>query len=453
MPSTLPTKRNAPSTPSPSLTPPAKRPRPNATSPHLAELQTLLEFWLSSINLSKDRFLLSEMLKNDGWISPILFTKFNKVASLNATELHVLQALRDVREPPLEFQESDSGKTLVRIEGGMRKVEGEVQRLRKDEDERTIYVEPLRGDTTRAEIQHLFSAFGNVVYVSIPRFNDGRCKGFCFIEFSACVSAKRAIDAINQTQVYSERLRVLRALMRAEWRKRKEAFKDTKKQQRIEVARRRHSLNKSPQAPASASASASQPASQPVPTSISARTSQADIPPPPSHAATENADTSQEKAATTKQDDKPEENAVANTDDSPSHFPPFERGSILSISGLLRGKEKLTRRLLYQCLRQYGDVAFIDFTPRSADECKVRFACAVSAAKARAALSATDSANVCGVVVKAEVLEGEVEEEYWQHIQERRRARDGRQKLKNEHGQERRVEGRIQPRRKAKKMR
>lgn len=445
MPPTLPTKRNAPSTTSPSSAPPSKRPRPDAAPPHLVKLQTLLEFWLSSINLSKDRFLLSEMLKDDGWISPVLFTKFNKVVSLQATESHILQALRNIHKPPLEFQESDCDKVLVRIKGGIQKLNDEVQQLTKDEEERTIYVEPLHADTTRAEIKDLFAAFGEVVYISIPRFNDGRCKGFCFIEFTACVSARTAVDAANQAQVHSERLRDLRALMRAEWRERKEAFKDAKKKQRIEVARRRHASIKSPRALA--------PVPEPVPTLTSARAPRIDIPPPSSPVAAENFNTSHEKATAANHVSKSKENATAITDDPCSHLCPSERGVILSISGLLHAKTKPTRRLLYECVCQFGDVAFIDFTPRSADVCKVRFACAESAAKAMAALSAAGGANMCGTEVRVEILEGEKEEEYWRHIQEKRKARNERQKRKDERGQDRRVEGRVQPRRKAKQGR
>lgn len=384
------------------------------------------------------------MLKNDGWVSPSLFTKFNMVTTLNATESHVLQALRNIHTPPLEFQESDGSGVLVRITGGMQNVEEEVMQLRKDEEDRTIYVEPLCASITRTEIEQLFSPFGKLLYISIPRFKDGRCKGFCFIEFATCESAKEAVDSVNHSRVHSEKLNGLRALMRAEWRRRKDTYKDAKKQQRIEAARRRHSANQTAHLRASLPPSASKAAL------TSTESSQKGIPAASSNVTTNDDNTSQEEAAVGKHNESSGTEVAATRENPPIFTPSFERGVILSISGLLSGEKKPTQRFLYECLSQFGDVAFIDFTPRVADICKARFTNAESAAKARAAFSVTGGAKVYGAAVKAELLEGQAEEEYWRHIHERRKARDERRKQKREGRQERRVEGRIQPRRRAK---
>lgn len=59
----------------------------------------------------------------------------------------------------------------------------------------TIYVEHIKSDTNHEWLTSAFSDFGNVVYVSIPKYKHNHMnKGFAFIEFENESGAKNALD-------------------------------------------------------------------------------------------------------------------------------------------------------------------------------------------------------------------------------------------------------------------
>lgn len=62
-------------------------------------------------------------------------------------------------------------------------------------DECTIYVEQLKSDATHDLLESVFAEFGNVVYVSIPKYrHNGAVKGFAFVEFDKEQEAQNALN-------------------------------------------------------------------------------------------------------------------------------------------------------------------------------------------------------------------------------------------------------------------
>ena len=63
------------------------------------------------------------------------------------------------------------------------------------DDQRVIYVEHLDPNVVTIEmLRHVFSKYGDVSYVSLPKFkHNGLPKGFAFVEFSTEESAKNAM--------------------------------------------------------------------------------------------------------------------------------------------------------------------------------------------------------------------------------------------------------------------
>lgn len=66
-------------------------------------------------------------------------------------------------------------------------------------DECTIYVENIKSDTTHEWLKSVFSEFGNVTYVSIPKYkNNNLNKGFAFIEFETEDIAKKTVQFFEE---------------------------------------------------------------------------------------------------------------------------------------------------------------------------------------------------------------------------------------------------------------
>ncbi|OAD53835.1 La-related protein 7 [Eufriesea mexicana] len=66
-------------------------------------------------------------------------------------------------------------------------------------DECTVYAQNLPPDSDHETLSSIFSQYGPVVYVSIPRFkNNKKIKGFAFVEFDTPESAKKCLKAFDK---------------------------------------------------------------------------------------------------------------------------------------------------------------------------------------------------------------------------------------------------------------
>merc|ERR1712168_1625133 len=68
-------------------------------------------------------------------------------------------------------------------------------------DERTVYVENIPSTSNHDTLKEIFSRFGKVEYVSLPKFKTtGDIKGFAFVEFADEESARRACAGEDPAQ-------------------------------------------------------------------------------------------------------------------------------------------------------------------------------------------------------------------------------------------------------------
>ena len=158
-----------------------------------------MEFYFSDANLRMSKFLAGIYAK-DPWVPVATFLTFNKISALLAElgvgeaageqEGELGKALRVVPSPHLAL--SEEGDKVTRVEPFK-------QAEKEQVEARTVYVENLPQDADHESLKkvgpppspptkpplQLFSEFGEVVYVSIPRFpTSRRSKGFAFVEFS-----------------------------------------------------------------------------------------------------------------------------------------------------------------------------------------------------------------------------------------------------------------------------
>lgn len=72
-----------------------------------------------------------------------------------------------------------------------------------------IYVGNLNYDTREAQLEKLFSAYGNVLSTNIimDKYTD-RSKGFGFVEMETEEAAEAAISALNGAELDNRQLRV-----------------------------------------------------------------------------------------------------------------------------------------------------------------------------------------------------------------------------------------------------
>ncbi|XP_066148052.1 la-related protein 7 [Euwallacea fornicatus] len=167
--------------------PPEDRPKKSRhRKKHLySKILQQMEFYFSDANLSKDRYLSQQLsCGGDDGVDTNIFLKFNKIKKLNCTAEDIQKALR---KSDLIGVNKEEAKIFRKVP-----FKGEMD---LDVERRTVYVENIKADATHESLSQLFSDFGKVIYVSIPKYKHNRAnKGFAFIEYETRLEAQTAIS-------------------------------------------------------------------------------------------------------------------------------------------------------------------------------------------------------------------------------------------------------------------
>ncbi|CAH2108064.1 unnamed protein product [Euphydryas editha] len=152
---------------------------------HLYEsIMKQMEFYFSDANLSKDRYL-GDLVKNDPFVPLVEFLKFNKIRSLTQDVGDIVKAMKH--------------STFLELSEDKIKVRRKTQMMPYDADLRTIYVESIPVTASREWLERVFSDYGKVAYISLPKFkNSQNIKGFAFIEFSSPQDAQKCMNAFTK---------------------------------------------------------------------------------------------------------------------------------------------------------------------------------------------------------------------------------------------------------------
>lgn len=143
-----------------------------------------MEFYFSDANLSKDRFL-GDLIKRNPYVPINLFLKFNKIHALTQDVTDIAKAMKN--------------STVLELSDDRLKVKRNTPVLPYDADSRTVYVESIPVTASREWLERVFSDYGQVAYISLPKFkNSQKIKGFAFIEFNKPEDAQKCISTFTK---------------------------------------------------------------------------------------------------------------------------------------------------------------------------------------------------------------------------------------------------------------
>ena len=69
-----------------------------------------------------------------------------------------------------------------------------------------ILVRNVAFEATAADIRKLFSPFGQIKRIKVPKKHDGTHRGFCFIEFVSFGEARAAFESVRHSHLYGRHL-------------------------------------------------------------------------------------------------------------------------------------------------------------------------------------------------------------------------------------------------------
>ncbi|KAI9931773.1 Protein phosphatase PP2A regulatory subunit B [Aspergillus wentii] len=103
-----------------------------------------------------------------------------------------------------------------------------------------IYVKNVDPEVTDEEFRELFEKFGDITSATLSRDQDGKSRGFGFVNFSTHESAQAAVEEVNEKEVKSQKLYVGRAQKKHE---REEELRKQYEAARLEKASKYQGVN------------------------------------------------------------------------------------------------------------------------------------------------------------------------------------------------------------------
>ncbi|PNF30606.1 hypothetical protein B7P43_G06138 [Cryptotermes secundus] len=147
-------------------------------------IRNQVEFYFSDANLAKDRFL-GNLIAEDPYVDISVIMQCNKIRALTTDVKDICGALR-------------YSDLLSVTEDGTKVFRTTPVKEKNNTDDCTIYVEQLPLDAQHEWLKEVFSAYGKVAYVSLPKYrSSGKIKGFAFVEFDTPEEANKTLEAFG----------------------------------------------------------------------------------------------------------------------------------------------------------------------------------------------------------------------------------------------------------------
>lgn len=148
-----------------------------------------IDYYFSDVNVIKDKFLIEEFKKDDGWVKLSTLLTFSRLKQLTKDEDRLVEALKDV---PSNIVELDEAKKQVRRKNPLPENKEE---FLKQIDLRTVHVSGFPTNYEFDELNKFCSQFGAVESVAMRRhFKTRFFKGCIHVVFQNQEDAKKLLE-------------------------------------------------------------------------------------------------------------------------------------------------------------------------------------------------------------------------------------------------------------------
>ena len=179
-------------------------------------LAAAMRFYLSPANLCHDK-VVARYLTQQKRVPLDIFLTFNQVKDI-CTDLPALDLLK-AAVPLLESARLDGDYIVVEPEIRT----SDIDSWKEQAEMSTVYVESVPDTWNREQVRCLFAQFGEIVYISLPRFSETQIvKGFAFVQFRSHLAAQAALALTGTDSFGSGKL--MRVLSKAAWKAYKPQF-------------------------------------------------------------------------------------------------------------------------------------------------------------------------------------------------------------------------------------
>lgn len=159
-----------------------------------------IEYYLSDVNMVRDKFLKNEVTKDDGWIPLSVLITFKRLQMLTTDFETIINAMKKSRSGLIEIHEED--KKLRRHPN--HPVPGSQAELDLALRTRTVFVKgfPKTDDVNIDKLLNFFEKFGSVESVQMKKqFKSKDFSGAVFVVFATEERAKEFIDQAKENPI------------------------------------------------------------------------------------------------------------------------------------------------------------------------------------------------------------------------------------------------------------
>lgn len=155
------------------------------------KIRQQLEYYFSDVNIIRDKFLMSEIKKNDdGWVKLSVLLTFSRLQQLTKDEKRIIEALKRTQSDTIELEEAE--KQIRRKE----KLP-DVEEYKKDLELRTVHISGFPTDYTYENLLPFCQQYGPVDSVNMRRhFKTRFFKGCIHAVFKKVEDAKKVLETV-----------------------------------------------------------------------------------------------------------------------------------------------------------------------------------------------------------------------------------------------------------------